>query len=157
MGFLTLVPHICSLNRVWHSRVLDVGSQILDPRWNVPDGGSQVLGPESRIPVLTFLVCRKRAYIKTQSKKKDVLVIFILQEAKIAVYLTKTVLRRTSNAKFNMKKDELGRLSHGSICISIQRTKRDNIIHNDTQTAIFTGVLHEIFNLVFELTRSGNF
>ena len=47
-------------------------------------------------------------HIRTQSKKKDVLVIFILmQVTKIPIYLTKTVFKRTSNATFNMKKVDL--------------------------------------------------
>ena len=39
------------------------------------------------------------------------------------------------------------------IHISIQRTKGANI-HLNIQTVLFTGVLYEIFNLIFKLTRS---
>ena len=50
----------------------------------------------------------KKVHIKTQSKKKDVLVIFTLQENEwVPIYLTKTVLKRTSNCIFNMEKVEL--------------------------------------------------
>ena len=50
----------------------------------------------------------QKVYIKTQSKKKEVLVIFILQETKNSnFFLTKTVLERTSNAIFNIKKVDL--------------------------------------------------
>ena len=51
----------------------------------------------------------KKEHIKTQTKNKDVLVIFILQETKnsVPIHLTKTVLKRTSNTIFNMKKVDL--------------------------------------------------
>ena len=39
--------------------------------------------------------------------------------------------------------------------IIIQRTKGANI-HKNIQSVIFIWVLHEIFNLVFNLTRSDN-
>ena len=46
----------------------------------------------------------KKVRIKTQSKKKDVLVIL---QSKNSNFLTKTVLKRTLNAKFSMKKIDL--------------------------------------------------
>ena len=45
-----------------------------------------------------------KAHIKIQSKKKDVLVTLYSKKRRIPIYLTKTVLKRTSNAKFSMKK-----------------------------------------------------
>ena len=42
-----------------------------------------------------------------QRKKRDVLVIFILQETKTFNLFDKIVLTRTSNAIFNMKKVDL--------------------------------------------------
>ena len=42
-----------------------------------------------------------------QGKKRDVLVIFILQETKTFNLFDKIVLTRTSNAIFNMKKVDL--------------------------------------------------
>ena len=47
-----------------------------------------------------------KKYTSKQSNKEDVLVIFILQET---IYLTKAVLKRTSNAIFSMKKVDLDR------------------------------------------------
>ena len=53
----------------------------------------------------------KKIYIKTQSKKKDVFVIILLQETKNSnLYnqnCTQNVKNRTSNAIFNMKKVDL--------------------------------------------------
>ena len=57
----------------------------------------------------------KKAHMKTQSKKKDVLVIFFIllvnetknKKRRILIYLTKIVLKRTSNAIFSMKKVNL--------------------------------------------------
>ena len=47
----------------------------------------------------------KKVHIKTQNKKKDVLVIFTLQENEwVPIYLTKAVPKRTSNCIFNMEK-----------------------------------------------------
>ena len=43
----------------------------------------------------------------------------------------------------------------GSIHVIIQRTEGANV-QNNIQTVIFTAILHEIFNLIFKLTRSGN-
>ena len=45
-----------------------------------------------------------KAHIKIQSKKKDVLVTLHSKKRTIPIYLTKTVLKRTSNARFSMKK-----------------------------------------------------
>ena len=53
--------------------------------------------------------------MKTHSKKKDVLVTFFIllvnekknKKRRILIYLTKTVLKRTSNAIFSMKKVNL--------------------------------------------------
>ena len=50
--------------------------------------------------------------MKTQSKKKDILVTLVVKERKnkkqrILIYLTKTVLERTSNTLFSMKKVKL--------------------------------------------------
>ena len=53
----------------------------------------------------------KKTYIKTQSKKKDVLVIILLQETKNSnLYnknYTQNVKTRTSNNIFNMKRVDL--------------------------------------------------
>ena len=53
----------------------------------------------------------KKTYIKTQSKKKDVLVIILLQETKNSNLYNKNytqyVKTRTSNHIFNMKKVDL--------------------------------------------------
>ena len=43
----------------------------------------------------------------------------------------------------------------GSIHVIIQRTEGANIQTN-IQTVIFPAVLHEIFDLIFKWTRSGN-
>ena len=45
--------------------------------------------------------------MKTQRKKKDVLVTLYCKKRRIPIYLTKTVLKRTSNAIFSMKKVDL--------------------------------------------------
>ena len=47
-------------------------------------------------------------HIRTQSKKRDILIILTLQETKrVPIYMTKTVLSRTSNCIFNMEKVDL--------------------------------------------------
>ena len=60
------------------------------------------------------LLFYEKVHIKTQSNKKDVLVIFVLllettslKKRGIPIYLIKSVLKRTSNAIFSMKKVDL--------------------------------------------------
>ena len=55
------------------------------------------------------LGCYKKVHAKTQteSKKKDVTVILVLQKQRIPIYLTKTVVNTTSNAILNMNKGDL--------------------------------------------------
>ena len=50
----------------------------------------------------------QKVHTKTQSQKKDLLVIFVLQETKNSNLVTQTLLKTTSNAIFNMKKVDLG-------------------------------------------------
>ena len=46
----------------------------------------------------------KKVHIKTKIKKKAVPVTLYCKKRRIPIYLTKSVLKRTSNAIFNMKK-----------------------------------------------------
>ena len=48
----------------------------------------------------------EKIHIKTQIQKKDVLFIFSKKQ-KNSIYFTKSVLKRTSNVVFNMKKVDL--------------------------------------------------
>ena len=68
------------------------------------------------------LLFNKIVHIKTQSKKKDVLVIFILlQEMKLPIYLIKTVLKRTSNMRYSTwrKLTKLNRNWTGKIQVTL--------------------------------------
>ena len=49
----------------------------------------------------------KKVHIKTQSKKKDVLSSLHCKKRRVSIYLTKTVLKRTSSCIFNMEKVDL--------------------------------------------------
>ena len=52
----------------------------------------------------------KKVHIKTQSKKKNVFVIFTLQETNEFPFIWQKLLKKTSNCIFNMEKVDLEEL-----------------------------------------------